>query len=203
MNIYVDFDDCLCETARYFSGLIIELFGLNIPYEKIKYFDLQKSFSLSDEDYEKMMIYAHQPKVLLSYEETPGAVKTVNEWIDEGHDVKIITGRPVSAYEASRTWLNEHGLERVNLYCLNKYGRDTFLKGSSFSLELEDYYKMHFDYAVEDSPSAFKFFSHLPNLKVMVFDRPWNQDCEFPNANFKRCSDWNIIKERVRAQKDL
>ena len=197
MNIYVDFVDCLCETARYFSKLIVDLFGLDIPYEKIRYFNLQKSFSLSDEDYEKMMIIAHKPESLLSFEETPGAVQTLNEWIDQGHDVKIITGRASAAYDASRTWLNEHGLERVNLYCLNKYGRDTFLKGSTFSLELEDYYKMHFDYAVEDSPDAFKFFNHMPNLKVMVFDRPWNHECEFPNSNFKRCLDWKIIRDSI------
>ena len=55
MNIYVDFDDCLCETARYFSGLIDRMFGLDIPYEKIRYFDLQKSFSLTDDDFEKML----------------------------------------------------------------------------------------------------------------------------------------------------
>jgi len=63
MNIYVDFDDCLCETARHFSTLAEEMFGLNIPYEKIKYF-------------------------------------------------------------------NQHGLTRVPLFCLNKYGRDNFIKGS-------------------------------------------------------------------------
>ena len=193
MNIYVDFDDCICETARHFSGLVAELFGLDIPYEKIKYFNLQKSFSLTDEQYEEMMTKAHKPEILLSYKETPGAVKTINNWIDEGHDVKIITGRPSSAYDASRQWLNEHGLERVPLYCLNKYGRDNFIKGSSFNLELEDYYKMHFDYAVEDSPSAFKFFNHLPDLKVMVFDRPWNQECELPNENYKRCADWKMM----------
>ena len=197
MNIYVDFDDCLCETARYFSGLVAEMFGLDIPYEKIKYFNLQQSFSLSDEDYDKMMIHAHQPEVLLSYEETPGAISVINNWIDEGHDVKIITGRPFSAYEASRQWLNEHGLSRVDLFCLNKYGRDNFIKGSTYSLELEDYYKMHFDYAVEDSPHAFKFFDHLPDLKVMVFDRPWNQECEFPGPNYKRCSGWKMIKDSV------
>ncbi|MBO7486777.1 MAG: 2-dehydropantoate 2-reductase [Spirochaetaceae bacterium] len=197
MNIYVDFDDCLCETARYFSGLIAEMFGLDIPYEKIKYFNLQQSFSLSDEDYDKMMIQAHKPVVLLTYEETPGAVKTINSWIDKDYDVSIITGRPFSVYEASREWLDQHGLENVKLYCLNKYGRDNFIKGSSFNLELEDYYKMHFDYAVEDSPSAFKFFEHLPDLKVMVFDRPWNQDCKFPTPNYKRCSNWKMISDFI------
>ena len=197
MNIYVDFDDCLCETARYFSGLVTEMFGLDIPYEKIKDFNLQKSFSLTDEEYDKMMIYAHQPEILLSYDETPDAIETIKKWIDKGYDVKIITGRPFSAYEASREWLNRHGLDMVPMFCLNKYGRDNFIKGSSFNLQLEDYYKMHFDYAVEDSPHAFKFFDHLPDLKVLVFDRPWNRETGFPNQNYKRCSDWKMIGESI------
>ncbi len=199
MNIYVDFDDCLCETARYFSELIKGMFGLDIPYEKIKYFNLQKSFSLTDEDYDRMMIHAHQPQVLLSYEETPGAANAIKGLLGRGHDVKIITGRPVSAYEASREWLNRHGLERLPLFCLNKYGRDNFIKGSSFNLELKDYYKMHFDFAVEDSPQAFKFFEHLPDLRVMVFDRPWNRECELPGRNYKRCPDWKTIENIIES----
>lgn len=195
MNIYVDFDDCLCETARNFSVLVKDLFGKDVPYEKIRYFDLQKTFSLTDEQFEEMMMKAHSPEALLSYEETPGAIKVVQSWMDEGHDVSIITGRPYSAYEPSREWLDRHSLERVKLYCLNKYGRDSFIKNSDFSLEIEDYYKMHFDVAVEDSPAAFRFFEHLPKLKVMVYDRPWNQESEFPGKNFHRCFDWDTIKK--------
>lgn len=199
MNIYIDFDDCLCETAKNFSELVQDLFGIYVPYEYIRYFDLQKSFSLTDEQYEEMMIKAHMPEVLLAYEETPGAVKTVNNWIDEGHDVSIITGRPYSAYEASLEWLDRHGLERVRLYCLNKYGRDSFIKNSDFSLEIEDYYKMHFDYAIEDSPAAFSFFEHLKELKVMVYNRPWNSDCELPGKNYIRCYNWEMIRKQVRS----
>ena len=55
MNIYVDFDDCLCETGRYFPGLVAKLFGKNIPYEEMRYFDLQESFSLTDEQYAGMV----------------------------------------------------------------------------------------------------------------------------------------------------
>ena len=196
-NIYVDFDDCLCETARYFSRLVASLYGLDVPYEKIKYFNLQKSFSLSDEKFENMMIKAHEPEELLSYEETPGAVETINEWINEGHNVKIITGRPSSAFDASRKWLNKHVLERTEFFCLNKYGRSSFIKGSKFTLELENYYKMPFDFAVEDSPAAFKFFEHLENLKVLVFDRPWNQEVELKGEKSKRCFNRNMIKDSV------
>ena len=198
MKIYVDYDDCLCETARHFSQLVDELFGVVVPYENIRYFDLQKSFSLSEEQYEYMMIEGHKPEVLMSYDETPGAVKVVNGWIDDGHEVSVITGRPYSAYEPSRIWLDHHGIDRVKLFCLNKYGRDAFIKDSEFSLEIEDYKRMHFDYAVEDSPAAFRFFDHLPALKVLVYDRPWNQECEFPGENYNRCFDWESIRKIVR-----
>ena len=197
MHIYVDFDDCLCETARSFSKLAMEMFGKNVPYEKIRFFELDKSFGLDDEQYERFMIRGHRPEVLLSYEETPGASSVINEWISCGYEVSVITGRPFSAYEPSRKWLDDHGLRKAGLYCLNKYGRDSFIKNSDFSLSLEEYYKMKFDFAVEDSPKAFKFFDHLSDLRVLVFDRPWNRECEFPDERYRRCPDWESIRNSI------
>lgn len=197
MRVYVDFDDCLCETARAFSGIADRLFGKKVPYEDIHFFNLQQSFGLNDEEYDELMREGHTTEVLLSYEETPHASEVLNLLMDKGHEVSVITGRPSIAYEASRKWLDDHGLNRATLYCLNKYGRDSFIKNSTFSLELEDYYKMHFDVAIEDSPLAFKFFDHLPDLKVMVFDRPWNQDAVLPGDNYERCSGWEQIKKYI------
>lgn len=197
MKIYVDYDDCLCETARNFSDLAVEMFGKNVPYEKIRYFELDKSFDLNEEQFVQFMSKGHEPDVLLSYEETPGASEVINEWLSRGHDVSIITGRPFSSYDPSRQWLDRHGLKDVKLYCLNKYGRDGFIKDSDFSLELEDYYRMKFDVAVEDSPKAFRFFDHLPDLKVMVYDRPWNRECGLPGDNFTRCAGWEFIRQNV------
>ncbi len=173
------------------------MFGKNVPYEKIRYFDLDKSFGLNDEQLERFMVRGHQPEVLLSYEETPGATSVINEWISCGHEVLIITGRPFSTYEPSRKWLDTHGLQKASLYCLNKYGRDSFIKKSDFSLTLEDFYKMKFDFAVEDSPKAFKFFEHFPNLRVLVFDRPWNHNCELPHEKYTRCFDWESIRSTI------
>ncbi len=196
MKIYVDFDDCICETARNFSALAVEMFDIHVPYEEMRYFELDKVFNLTAEQYDQFMVKGHDPEVLLSYAETPGASDVINEWISLGHDVSIITGRPFSVFEPSRQWLDNHGLKNVRLYCLNKYGRDNFIY-SNYSLELEDYYKMEFDFAVEDSPKAFKFFEHLPNLKVLVYDRPWNRDIRFSNDNYIRCVDWESIRKIV------
>ncbi len=199
MKIYVDFDDCLCETARAFSGMAKDMFGRNVPYEEMKYFELDKAFRLDEEQFRLLMIRGHEPEMLLSYEETPGASDVINEWISVGHDVSIITGRPFSAFQSSREWLDRHGLQEARLYCFNKYGRDGFIKDSDFTLEPEDYYKMKFDFAVEDSPKAFRFFDHLPRLRVLVFDRPWNRSCELPGGNYTRCPDWESIRRIVAA----
>lgn len=193
MKIYVDFDDCLCETGRYFSVLAEKLFGKRVPYEDMRFFELQKTFSLTEEQFDHLMTEGHRPEALLSIEETPGASAGLQAWMNRGYEVFVITGRPYNAYEPSRLWLDRHGLEKAPLFCFDKYGRDNFMKDSAFSLEPEDYYRMHFDLAVEDSPRAFRFFDHLPKLKIMVFDRPWNREAVFPNSNYHRCFSWEEI----------
>ena len=67
MKIYVDFDDCLSESAKDFSDLAAELFGILVPYEKIRFFNLQKAFSLTDEQYARLLAEGHKPERLLSY----------------------------------------------------------------------------------------------------------------------------------------
>ena len=197
MNIYVDFDDCLCETGRNFSVLAYDLFGKSVPYEEMQFFNLQQAFGLTDEEYRLLLVKGHEPDRLLSFEETPGASAVINEWIRGGHHVSVITGRPGSCYEVSRAWLDHHGLQDVRLFTLDKYGRENGMPHGASSLTLEDYYKMKFDYAVEDSPLAFRFFEHLPDLKVMVFDRPWNRLPALPGGNYRRCPDWETIRAAV------
>ena len=105
----------------------------------------------------------------------------------------IITGRPFDSYEPSRRWLDEHGLERVLLYCVDKYGREKFEQTYSFNMTLEQLYSMTFDFAIEDSPAAFEHVMHFEGCKVAVFNRPWNIHAELPNDNFVRCEGWKEI----------
>ena len=138
MKIYIDFDDVLCETAEYFTKIAKEMFGIEVPYRQVQFFNLQKSFDLNDEQYEALMKAGHLPENLLNYEETPGASEAVNKWVDQGHEVFIITGRPFNSYEPSRKWLDEHHLERVPLFCVDKYGRETAKQDYKYNMTLEE-----------------------------------------------------------------
>ena len=193
MKIYIDFDDVLCETAKYFTVLVKELFAINVPYEQVHSFNLQKSFNLNDVQYDELMKAGHLPQNLLAYEETFGASKTVNKWKREGHDVYIITGRPFDSYEPSRKWLDTHKLEKIPLYCVDKYGREIINQNCSYNMTLAELYKMDFDFAVEDSRSAFQHVSKFNHCKVAVYNRPWNKNSELPDFRFKRCNNWKEI----------
>ena len=199
VKFYVDYDDCLCETGRAFADLAADLFGKNVPYGEMRHFNLKKAFDLTEDQFRILLEKGHEPDQLLSFEETPGASAALRAWLRAGHEVSVITGRPFSSWEPSRAWLDHHGLRDVPLYCLDKYGRENAVREGDFSLSLEDYYRMRFDAAVEDSPLAFRFFSHLPALKVLVFDRPWNKDTEFPSGNYRRCFSWQDILASLAA----
>lgn len=193
MNVYIDFDDVICETAKYFSKLAKELFDIDLPYSEIQFFNLKKTYNLNDEQYNELMRAGHLPENLLAYEETPLASETINDWMDAGHDVKIITGRPFDAYEPSREWLDKHNLDRLPLYCVDKYGREIFNNECSYSMTLKELYSMEFDFAIEDSPAAFEHVVQFRNCLVAVFNRPWNRNADLPNGNFLRCNNWKDI----------
>ena len=192
MKIYIDFDDVICETAKYFTKIAKELFNIDVPYREVQFFNLQKSFDLSGEQYDELMKAGHIPENLLDYEETPGASEVINKWVDEGHEVFVVTGRPFDSYEPSRRWLDEHHLNRLPIYFVDKYGREMFKQDHTYNLTLEELYCMHFDFAIEDSPAAFEHVQHFKDCKVAVYDRPWNKQVEFPDESFVRCLDWKI-----------
>lgn len=201
MKVYIDFDDVICETADYFTKLVKDLFGIEVPYHEVRFFNLQDSFHLTDEQYDELMRVGHLPEHLLAYAETQGASETINKWVDEGHEISIITGRPFEAYDSSRKWLDRHHLERVPLFCVDKYGREILKEDCTYSMTLQEFYDMTFDFAVEDSPMAFEHILHFEQCKVAVFSRPWNRQVGFPNENFERCDGWEEIDKKFEANR--
>lgn len=193
MKVYIDFDDVICETGLYFTKLAKELFDIDLPYAQVQFFNLKKAFDINDEQYDVLMKAGHLPENLLAYEETKGASETINKWYDAGHEISIITGRPFDSYEPSRKWLDDHGLSRIPLFCVDKYGREIFNQNVSYSMTLKELYDLTFDFAIEDSPAAFEHVLHFDNCKVAVFNRPWNQQVELPNDDFVRCDNWDDI----------
>ncbi|MCL1887779.1 MAG: hypothetical protein FWF96_02775, partial [Kiritimatiellaeota bacterium] len=132
MNVYVDFDDVLCETARGLSTLCARIFGRPVvPYENIRSFNLRESFGLDDAEHEILMDAAHTKDELLAYEPTPNAAETLRAWQAAGLATSVVTGRPPSTRGASLAWLRKHGFPEMPLVFLDKYNRQTAARGDT------------------------------------------------------------------------
>ncbi len=201
MRIYVDFDDVICETARPLAELALQQYGCRVSYADIRAFDLRVSFGLDETRYVNLMRKAHEPDYLISLEATPGAVETLSEWMEAGHAVEIVTGRPCSANAISRAWLARFGLARIPLVHVDKYNRQLGPEISDWAgaLTVEEFAVRHYDLAVEDAPVALEQLAAMPLGRVVIFDRPWNRDVPVPAARFTRCTDWPSVA-RVAAQ---
>ncbi len=193
MRIYVDIDDVLCETARALSALAAREFGRNVPYERIRQFDLQEVFGLTDSEMARFVELSHAPDCLTGYEPTPGAVEGVKALRAAGYAVDVVTGRPSFSHAATEAWLASVGLGDFAVTYVNKYGRTyRHVPGEPCTVALPELRARHYDAAIDDSPIVLKTLGEWTETRVFVFNRPWNED--FPlAANMKRAMGWPIM----------
>ena len=194
MRIYIDFDDVLCETAQALSTLAKGLFGRDVPYENIEFFDLQKAFSLTNEEIETLMTRAHEPDFLVALNPIPDAVNSVQVLCERGHDVVIVTGRQSICHEGTAQWLLNHSLGHLDILYVDKYKRApaTLPAHVPKMLNISELNQLHFDVAIDDSPTALDLLMHRTNCQIIVFDRPWNRNYEGA-PHVKRAFTWQDI----------
>lgn len=199
MRIYIDFDDVLCETARYLVGVARKLFGARVDYEAIAGFDLQHSFALSATQIGELMHYAHREEVLKAYQPTPGGLAALSTLEQRGCELTIVTGRPAASHPGSRAWLQQYDFEHLPIIYLDKYGRQ-FASQSGLlatydtppTLDRAAFDKLTFDVAIDDSPTALDLLAERTECRILVFDRPWNRDYAI-RPNMTRVKTWDEI----------
>ena len=188
-------DDILCETAATLCGLARKMFGVCVAYEDVRFFDLQKSFDLTDAQMKVFMDAAHETGNLLSYPETPGAVDGMRKLVAAGHRVEIVTGRPASSYRATEEWLRRAGLGDLPVTYVNKYGRLFSKDGDAPELvTMDELHARRYDVVIDDSPMVMPVLAEWDFARVLVFDRPWNRSLRLA-PNMTRVRGWKELCE--------
>lgn len=199
MKIYVDFDDVLCETAATLAELAAEIFDRHVDYRDIRVFDLQKVFSLTDDEMKLFRKLSHATSVLAGYPETTGAAAGIRALRDAGHEVDIATGRPAFAHKGTERWLEAHGLSDFNVLYVDKYGRTKDYPanpGDPATVTMDELRARGYDYCVDDSPSVLPALAEWTDTRVMVFDRPWNREFRLA-PNMTRVMGWRELVEKL------
>jgi uncharacterized HAD superfamily protein len=195
--IYVDMDDVLGETTRVLAELINHHFDRRVPFDEIPSFDLARSFDLSAAQHEELMRLAHRPETLGSIRPMEGAVDVIRAWSEAGYAVAVVTGRPASAREVTRAWLEEHRVPHASLWFVDKYGRPDPHGGTEQPLPLAELERHEFALAVEDSAEMSVHMAGHVGVRVALLDRPWNRSAELDPAHpIVRCRGWSEIAQR-------
>ena len=190
-TIYVDMDDVICETCRGFLKLLQGEFNRRVAYEDVTVFDLSKSFSMSYDEIEGFMERAHQPDVLSALTPLPGALETLQTWVDGGYKIDIMTGRPPSTRVLTEEWLNRHEVGYHSLNFVDKYGRCEIDASFSEALTMDELAEKRYCLAVEDSQATAEFIHEQGVAPVVLIDRPWNRNG--PSDAIRRMNGWQEL----------
>ena len=188
--IYVDLDDVISETTCHYVKIIEHEFGKTVSFEEVTSFDLKKSFSLTNREYEHFFELVHKPEIILELKPVEGVIDVLHKWKNTGYEISVVTGRLTSAYESSLEWLESNRIPFDIFIMVDKYSRKGIDK--NIAMSLESFSKMNFVAAIEDSVEMASFISRKMKSKALLFDRPWNSTVL--DYNFiHRCMSWHEI----------
>jgi len=192
-KIYVDVDDVVSKTTETYVGIVEREFGKQAAFEDIVTFDLRASFGLTDNEFRYFFDLVHQPEFLFTFEPVEGAVETLVDWARAGHYIDIVTGRPSSAQEVSVAWLKKQGVPFDAFTMVDKYNRPG--NDPRFAISKQALSARTYDLAVEDSLEMALFLANTMEVRVALYERPWNI-WDGDHEKVVRCFSWQEISRQ-------
>jgi len=114
VRIAIDIDSTLHHHWPLVAAAAKRRFGVDLPYDE----QLPSAERrLTDEELLRAIEDTHADVAIAGAVPYPDAVETVNAWHDAGHEVHVMSHRPLRSVAATRRWLEAIGLRYDDLWC--------------------------------------------------------------------------------------
>tara|TARA_Y100000310_G_scaffold208118_1_gene208648 strand:+ start:9488 stop:10051 length:564 start_codon:yes stop_codon:yes gene_type:complete len=155
MKIGLDFDGVITNLGTLKSKVAEKLFGVNVPENKFDKEYVIKNNILTDHQYSLLQDFAYIEKEALSFmHPVRGAIVNIKKLLDDGHTLKIVTGRSGKMLTNAKEWLDTNNLSLEIVGVGFKGSKEKELKG--FDVFVDDY--LFQLYQIKDSvPNRFLF----------------------------------------------
>ena len=195
----MDIDDVLSRTVESLIELLERLHARRVDLEEVRHFDLGRSFELQSHEIDSLMDHAHSDAAIESIRPAEGASEVLDLWSEAGDRVSLVTGRPPTTHEASRRWLETHGLRHDSLHHLDKWNRPGWNREGLPALRYAEIGEFGFEFAVEDSlETAVRLIDEF-EVPVALMDRPWNREIAMlprkTRSRLVRCFGWQDVRK--------
>jgi hypothetical protein len=114
LNIGLDFDNVIADCRKQKAAYAKEHFKKEIPYQMFKWHTTVNCGLLTPDEC-TIIGYAvhHSPKLNSEMEEVPGAREYIQRLQEDGHSVRVVTGRDAFATKLARQYLIAHGIRDI------------------------------------------------------------------------------------------
>jgi uncharacterized HAD superfamily protein len=189
MRIGIDIDDVIAKTGPVFYQKINERFGLDLEFTKVP------SYSFVDEQvfkkgFSREEFYGYLTEMQLNspYHDSllvrRGFKKTIKKLYQEGNIIYLVSNRHVLILPYTTVWLKNLGiLPFISGVLHNSYSKKPYRK-----FKINEAKRLKLDVFLEDALD-FALPIARAGIKVILFDRPWNQKKPLPKNMF-RVDDW-------------
>lgn len=180
MRIAIDMDNVSMDAAPYILAAINRKYNTNLTIEDIKEWYSKWPHNGSFIDYTKELFEQFdQPGFLERMPLMPGAKEGINELLERGHKVFMLTGRHPRYNEPSL-----HSARQIhpNLKVVH-------------APEGKHHHMDKFDLLLDDAPKEVRNVG-LRGGNAIIYDRPWNRDVSPLYGN--RVKDWGEFLNSIK-----
>ncbi|MFZ3579680.1 5' nucleotidase, NT5C type [Virgibacillus sp. DJP39] len=185
MRFGFDIDDTLINLREHAFTIYNKKLGLDIPIEafyELKRVEIHEPFGLTEEQGKAMWKDSLEEIYYTSCPPFPGAVETLNELNEQGHEIYYITARPSEHGERTKRWLLETGFPVKD---------DSFYYGMRDEEKIHIIRQLNLDYYVDDKPAVLDTLMQ-DSVKLLVKDQSYNK-----HLTMERIINWSDLKRII------
>ncbi|WP_338447855.1 HAD family acid phosphatase [Niallia oryzisoli] len=169
MKFGFDIDDTLINLREHAFHIYNKRLKQNISlddFHALKRVEIHEPFGLTDEEGKEMWNNTLEEIYYTNCPPFPDAVDTLNQLVNEGHEIYYITSRPKEHGERTKAWMKEQGFPVQD---------DHFFYGMQDDEKVNIIQELQLDYYFDDKPAVLNTLSN-DAVKVIVKDQSYNRD---------------------------
>lgn len=191
LRIGVDIDEVVVEFFREYLILFNEKFNKNLKFDDVTKFEIWALTDVSKEDALNLVENFYSSGGLSKLCFVEGAKRGL-EKISENYEIYFVTSRPENTKQETMNFFYSHFPEDNYkiVFSGGVWGDFKTKKDLCNENEIKILIEDRRRYALDCANSE---------IKVLLLDKPWNQDCE--HKNIIRVKDWNEIMKEIEEWK--
>jgi len=191
MKIAIDIDEVLAEQLNALVDFYKTKTGVFISKEKFHTDYWPEVWGISLEEAIKVDGEFKNSKLFNNLATVKGSVNAIKS-LSEKHRLIIITSRPIKTKAKTCGWLDSNfgdSFEDIFFSC------EFHIDNESGKSKLEICEGLGIGLLVEDS-REYSWACAEKGIRVLLLDKPWNQNCE--HKNIFRCKDWDEVVDKIK-----